>query len=75
MPDSINFVLSIYMPGLVLKSVKINEVGTKSIYSLYKDGQSLINTGILSEMSYKIFLKYNQCQVKLMLLNSKSVRG
>ena len=35
-----------------------------------KDGQSLLSTGILSEMLYKVLLKYNQCQVKLMLLNS-----
>ena len=26
-------------------------------------------------MLYKVLLKYNQCQVKVMLLNSKSVRG
>ena len=34
-----------------------------------------LSTGILSEILYKILLYYNQCQVKLMLLNSKSVRG
>ena len=50
------------MPGEVLKSVKINEEGARSIYLSCKDGQS---TGILSETLYKILLKYNQCQVKV----------
>ena len=58
------------MPGEVLKSFKINEEGAKSIYLSCKDGQRLLSTGILSEMLYKVLLKYNQCQVKLMLLNS-----
>ena len=34
-----------------------------------------LSTEILSEILYKILLYYNQCQVKQMLLNSKSVRG
>ena len=50
------------MPDVVLKSAKINEEGARSIY--------LSCTGILSEMLYKVLLKYNQCQVNLMLLNS-----
>ena len=53
------------MPGEVLKSVKINEEGARSIYLSCKDGQRLLSTGILSETSYKILLKYNQCQVKV----------
>ena len=53
------------MPGEVLKSVKINEEGARSIYLSCKDGQRLLSTGILSEMLYKILLKYNQCQVKV----------
>ena len=53
------------MPGEVLKSVKINEEGARSIYLSCKDGQSLLSTGILSETLYKILLKYNQCQVKV----------
>ena len=53
------------MPGEVLKSVKINEEGARSICLLCKDGQRLLSTGILSEMLYKILLKYNQCQVKV----------
>ena len=53
------------MPGEVLKSVKINEEGARSIYLSCKDGQRLLSTGILSETLYKILLKYNQCQVKL----------
>ena len=53
------------MPGEVLKSVKINEEGTRSIYLSCKDGQRLLSTGILSETLYKILLKYNQCQVKV----------
>ena len=63
------------MPGVVLKSVKINEEGARSIYLSCSHGQSLLSTEILSEMLCKILLYYNQCQVKLMLLNSKSVRG
>ena len=53
------------MPGEVLKSVKINEEGGRSIYLSCKDGQKLLSTGILSETLYKILLKYNQCQVKV----------
>ena len=53
------------MPGEVLKSVKINEKGARSIYLSCKDGQRLLSTGILSETLYKILLKYNQCQVKV----------
>ena len=53
------------MPGVVLKSVKINEEGARSIYLSCKDGQRLLSTGILSETLYKILLKYNQCQVKV----------
>ena len=53
------------MPGEVLKSVKINEEGARSIYLSCKDGQRLLSTGILSEAFYKILLKYNQCQVKV----------
>ena len=53
------------MPGEVLKSVKINEEGARSIYISCKDGQRLLSTGILSETLYKILLKYNQCQVKV----------
>ena len=53
------------MPGEVLKSVKINEEGARSIYLSCKDGQRLSSTGILSETFYKILLKYNQCQVKV----------
>ena len=53
------------MPGEVLKSVKINEEGARSIYLSCKDGQGLLSTGILSETLYKILLKYNQCQVKV----------
>ena len=53
------------MPGEVLKSVKINEEGARSIYLSCKDGQRLLSTGILSETLYKISLKYNQCQVKV----------
>ena len=53
------------MPGGVLKSVKINEEGARSIYLSCKDGQRLLSTGILSETLYKILLKYNQCQVKV----------
>ena len=53
------------MPGEVLKSVKINEEGARSIYLSCKDGQRLLSTGILSETLYKILLKYNQCQVKV----------
>ena len=64
MPDSIN-IFSIHMPGEVLKSVKINEEGARSIYLSSKDGQRLLSTGILSETLYKILLKYNQCQVKV----------
>ena len=53
------------MPDEVLKSVKINEEGARSIYLSGKDGQRLLSTGILSETLYKILLKYNQCQVKV----------
>ena len=53
------------MPGEVLKSVKINEEGARSIYLSCKDGQRPLSTGILSETLYKILLKYNQCQVKV----------
>ena len=53
------------MPGEVLKSVKINEEGARSIYLSCKDGQRLLSTGILSETLYKILLQYNQCQVKV----------
>ena len=53
------------MPGEVLKSVKINEEGARSIYLSCKDGQRLLSTGILSETLHKILLKYNQCQVKV----------
>ena len=53
------------MPGEVLKSVKINQEGARSIYLSCKDGQRLLSTGILSETLYKILLKYNQCQVKV----------
>ena len=53
------------MPGEVLKSVKINEEGARSIYLSCKDGQRLLSTGILSETLCKILLKYNQCQVKV----------
>ena len=53
------------MPGEVLKSVKINEEGVRSIYLSCKDGQRLLSTGILSETLYKILLQYNQCQVKV----------
>ena len=53
------------MPGEVLKSVKINEEGARSIYLSCKDGQRLLSTGILRETLYKILLKYNQCQVKV----------
>ena len=53
------------MPGEVLKSVKINEEGARSIYLSCKDSQRLLSTGILSETLYKILLKYNQCQVKV----------
>ena len=53
------------MPGEVLKSVKINEEGARSIYLSCKDGQRLLSTGILSETLSKILLKYNQCQVKV----------
>ena len=53
------------MPGEVLKSVKINAEGARSIYLSCKDGQRLLSTGILSETLYKILLKYNQCQVKV----------
>ena len=53
------------MPGEVLKSVKINEEGARSIYLSCKDGQRLLSTGILSETLYKFLLKYNQCQVKV----------
>ena len=35
-----------------------------------KMAKASLSTGILSEMLYKVLLKYNQCQVKLMLLNS-----
>ena len=58
------------MPGVVLKSAKINEEGARSTYLSCSDGQRVLSTGILSEMLYKVLLKYNQCQVKLMLLNS-----
>ena len=58
------------MPGVVLKGAKINEEGARSIYLSCYDGQSLLSTGILNEMLYKVLLKYNQCQVKLTLLNS-----
>ena len=34
MPDNRNFVLSIHVAGVVLKSLKINEVGAKTIYLL-----------------------------------------
>ena len=34
MPDNINFVLSIHVAGMVLKSLKINEVGPKTKYLL-----------------------------------------
>ena len=44
------------MPGEVLKSVKINEEGARSIYLSCKDGQRLLSTGILSETLYKILL-------------------
>ena len=44
------------MPGVVLKSVKINEEGARSIYLSCSDGESLLSTGILSEMLYKILL-------------------
>ena len=53
------------MPGEVLKSVKINEEGARSIYLSCKDGQRLLSTGILNETLYKILFKYNQCQVKV----------
>ena len=53
------------MPSEVLKSVKINEEGARSIYLSCKDGQRLLSTGILSETLYKILLKYNQCHVKV----------
>ena len=53
------------MPGEVIKSIKINEEGARSIYLSCKDGQRLLSTGILSETLYKILLKYNQCQVKV----------
>ena len=32
LPDNRNFVLSIHVAGVVLKSLKINEVGGKTIY-------------------------------------------
>ena len=34
LPDNRNFVLGIYVVGVVLKSLKINEVGGKTIYLL-----------------------------------------
>ena len=34
LPDNRNFVLSIHVAGVVLKSLKINEVGGKTIYLL-----------------------------------------
>ena len=33
----------------------------RSIYLSCKDGQRLLSTGILSEMLYKVLLKYNDC--------------
>ena len=47
------------MPGEVLKSVKINEEGTRSIYLSCKDGQRLLSTGILSETLYKMLSTIN----------------
>ena len=41
------------MAGVVLKSLKINEVGGKTIYLLYQDGPNLLNTGILSKKVIK----------------------
>ena len=34
MPDNRDFVLSIHVPGVVLKSLKINGVGARTIYLL-----------------------------------------
>ena len=34
LPDNRNFVLSIHVAGVVVKSLKINEVGGKTIYIL-----------------------------------------
>ena len=45
--------LSIHVAGVVLKSLKINQVGAKTIYLLCQDGQSLLNTGILSKKVIK----------------------
>ena len=53
MPDNRNFVLSIHMPGVVLQSLKINEVGARTLYLLCYDGQSLLNTGTLSKNSIR----------------------
>ena len=52
LPDNRNFVvLSIHVTGVVLKV--LNEVGAKTIYLLCQDGQSLLNTGILSKKVIK----------------------
>ena len=48
-----SFVLSIHVAGVVLKNLKINEVGAKTIYLLCYDGHSLLNTGILSKKVIK----------------------
>ena len=45
-------VCSIHVAGVVLKILKINEVGAKTIYLLFQDGQSLLNTGILSKKGH-----------------------
>ena len=34
LPDNRNFVLTIHVPGVVLQSLKINEVGARTIYLL-----------------------------------------
>ena len=47
------------MPGEVLKSVKINEEGARSINLSCKDGQRLLSTGILSETLYKMLSTIN----------------
>ena len=49
MPDNRNFVLSIHVGGVVLKSLKINEVGGKTIHLLCQVAQSLLNAGILNK--------------------------
>ena len=53
MPDNRNFVLSIHVAGVILKSLKINEVGAKSIYLLCYIGPSVLNTGILNKKVIK----------------------